>query len=214
MPPGADIGAATATALRPSGRSPVQTPDARRTLLFVGTSITAGLGLDPDSAYPAIIQRKLDSAQLNINVVNAGVSGETSAGARRRIDWLLRAPADFIVIETGANDGLRAQDIDSTRRNIRSILAEAHRRRPEAQLFLVQMRAPPNLGQSYTARFAAMFPMLAGEGGATLVPFLLDGVAGQTELNQADGIHPNEKGERIVADNVWRSLRPAVTAGR
>ncbi|GAC1695969.1 MAG: arylesterase [Gemmatimonadaceae bacterium] len=181
-------------------------------MLCVGTSLTAGLGLDPDSAFPAIIQRKLDAAGAAVDVVNAGVSGETSAGALRRIDWLLRRPADFIVIETGANDGLRAQDVDSTRRTIRAILSEARGRRPDATLFLAQMQAPPNLGARYTARFAAMFPELARESGAILVPFLLEGVAGRAELNQADGVHPNEEGERIVAENVWRVVGPIVLA--
>ena len=179
-------------------------------MLFVGTSLTAGLGLDPDSAYPAIIQRKLTAAGVAIDVVNAGVSGETSAGALRRIEWLLRAPADFILIETGANDGLRAQDVDSTRRTIRALLAEVRRRRPQATLFLAQMQAPRNLGTRYTSQFAAMFPALARESRAILVPFLLAGVAGHPELNQADGIHPNEKGERLVAENVWRVIQPFV----
>ncbi|GAC1477457.1 MAG: arylesterase [Gemmatimonadaceae bacterium] len=179
-------------------------------MLFVGTSLTAGLGLDPDSAFPALIQRKINLAGAGIDVVNAGVSGETSAGALRRVDWLLKAPADFIMIETGANDGLRAQDVDSTRRTIRAILAEVRRRRPQATVFLAEMHAPPNLGSRYTGSFAAMYPELARESGAILVPFLLQGVAGHPELNQADGIHPNEKGERIVAENVWRAIQPVV----
>ena len=184
----------------------------RRTLVFVGTSLTAGLGLDPDKAYPALIQQKADSAALALDVVNAGLSGETSAGALRRIDWLLSGPVDVLVLETGANDGLRGLNVDSTRANIRAILAKVKAARPNALLALVQMEAPPNLGDRYTAAFREMFPALAKEMGATLVPFLLDRVAGVEALNQDDGIHPNERGERIVADNVWRALAPLVNA--
>lgn len=183
-------------------------PSGRRTVLFVGTSLTAGLGLDPDLAYPALIQRKADSASLNIEVVNAGVSGETSAGALRRIDWLLRGPVDILVLETGANDGLRGLNVDSTRANIRAILAKVKAAKPDTKLAVVQMEAPPNLGDRYTVAFRGMFPAVAGEMGATLVPFLLDRVAGVASLNQDDGIHPNEKGERIVAENVWRAIKP------
>jgi acyl-CoA thioesterase-1 len=181
---------------------------ATRTVLFVGTSLTAGLGLDPEEAYPAIIGAKIDSAGLPYTVVNAGVSGETSAGALRRIDWLLRGPVDVLVLETGANDGLRALPVDSTRANIRAILDRVKSARPAARLALVQMEAPPNLGAEYTSSFRAMFPAVARETGATLIPFLLEGVAGEAGLNQSDGIHPNVRGERIVAENVWRALGP------
>lgn len=186
------------------------TEDARPTLLIVGTSLTAGLGLDPAQAYPALLQRMADSAGVAIRVVNAGLSGETSAGALRRIDWLLQKPADAIMIETGANDGLRGLDVDSTRENLRSILARARQARPDAPLFLAQMEAPPNLGPAYTTRFRAMYPEVAREFKATLIPFLLDGVAGVPSMNQRDGIHPNEEGSRIVAGNVWQTLAPAL----
>lgn len=177
-------------------------------MVFVGTSLTAGLGLDPDEAYPALIQGKADSASMDVDVVNAGVSGETSAGALRRIDWLLNGPVDVLVLETGANDGLRGLNVDSTRANIRAILAKVKAAKPGARLALVQMEAPPNLGDRYTAAFRGMFPAVATEMGATLVPFLLDRVAGVAELNQDDGIHPNRRGERIVAENVWKAVRP------
>lgn len=185
-------------------------PSGRRTIVFIGTSLTAGLGLDPDDAYPALIQKKADSARLDVDVVNAGVSGETSAGALRRIDWLLRGPADVVVIETGANDGLRGLNVDSTGANIRAILTKVKAVKPSARIALIQMEAPPNLGDRYTAAFRTMFPDLAREMGVTLVPFLLDRVAGVDALNQDDGIHPNEKGERIVAENVWRTVRPLI----
>jgi acyl-CoA thioesterase-1 len=183
----------------------------RRTVLFVGTSITAGLGLKPDDAYPALLARRADSLGMHFEFVNAGLSGETSAGALRRIDWLLRGPADVVLIETGANDGLRGLDVDSTRANIRAIVRKVKAARPTARILLAQMEAPPNLGPKYTVAFRAMFQEVASEEGVTLVPFLLSNVAGLVKLNQADGIHPNETGERLVADNVWRSLGPVLT---
>ena len=184
------------------------TLDGRRTILFLGTSLTAGLGLDPDSAYPQQIQRKIDASGLPYQIVNAGVSGETSAGLLRRLDWVLRRPADVVVVETGANDGLRGLPVAATRATIGEVLARIRTVRPDATLLLAQMEAPPNLGQEYTAAFRSMFPELAREHGATLLPFLLEGVAGNSRLNQNDGIHPNDAGERIVADNVWKALQP------
>jgi acyl-CoA thioesterase I len=176
--------------------------------LFVGTSITAGLGLEPDSAYPQLIDRKLDSLGLPFDAVNAGVSGETSAGLLRRIDWLLREPFDVVVVETGANDGLRGVPVATVRSNLQQIVDRIKSSRPDAAILLVQMEALPNLGENYTSEFRAMFPELARANRLTLLPFLLDGVAGHRELNQADGIHPNMEGERVVAENVWRALKP------
>ena len=202
----------TADAARAGGEGPSACGATRLRALLVGTSLTAGYGLDGDQAYPALLQRKADSAGYAVDVVNAGVSGETSAAALRRADWIFRGPADVILLETGANDGLRALDPSATRRNIGEILAKARAAHPTARLLLVQMEAPPNLGPGYTSRFHAMFPEIARESGATLVPFLLEGVAGRTELNQGDGIHPNVAGSRIVADNVWPSLERALAA--
>jgi len=182
----------------------------RKTVLFLGTSLTAGLGLEPDSAYPQQLQRKIDAAGLPYQTVNAGVSGETSAGLLRRLDWVLQRPAEVIVVETGANDGLRGQPVAGTQATIGQILDRIRRDRPEARLVLVQMEAPTNLGASYTTAFRAMFPALAREHGVTLLPFLLDGVAGRPALNQADGIHPNYAGERIVTETVWRGLEPVL----
>ena len=204
--------AAGAAAGAPAGAAAGATRPLR--VVFLGTSLTAGLGLDPDSAYPALVQRKADSAGIPITVVNAGVSGETSAGALRRIDWVLREPVDVLVVETGANDGLRALRVDSTRANVAALLARARAARPAARLVLVQMEAPPNLGPDYTGRFRAMFPELARASGATLVPFLLEGVAGVARLNQGDGIHPNEAGARRVAATVWGALRPVLDSAR
>ena len=181
---------------------------ARGTVLFLGTSLTAGLGLEPDSAYPQQIQQKIDAAALPYQTVNAGVSGETSAGLLRRLDWVLQNPAAVIVVETGANDGLRGQSVAATKETIAQVLMRIAKERPEARVVLVQMEAPTNLGAEYTRAFHAMFPSLATAHQVTLMPFLLDGVAGQVMLNQADGVHPNLDGERKVTENVWRSIGP------
>ncbi len=179
-------------------------------ILFLGTSLTAGLGLDPSEAYPALVQQKVDTAGLRYRVVNAGVSGETSAGALRRLDWLLRQPVAVLVVETGANDGLRGQDLDATRANIQAILDAARRGSPAPRLVLAAMEAPPNYGEAYRRRFRAIYPELARANGATLLPFLLDGVAGDPKLNQPDGIHPTADGHERIADNVWKALRPVL----
>jgi acyl-CoA thioesterase I len=178
------------------------------TVLFVGTSLTAGYGLPAEDAFPARIQQKIDSAGLPHRVVNAGVSGETSAGARRRAGWLLRQPFDVLVLETGANDMLRGADLDSTRANIDAIIREVREQRPDAAIILVGMMAPPNLGAEYSERFAALYPELAERHDLPLVPFLLDGVGGVPEMNLGDGIHPNAEGQRLVAENVWEVLEP------
>jgi acyl-CoA thioesterase-1 len=183
---------------------------ARKTVLFLGTSLTAGYGLEPDSGFPQQLQRKIDSAGLPYQTVNAGVSGETSAGLLRRLDWVLQRPAEVIVVETGANDGLRGQPVAGTQATIGQILERIRRDRPGARIVLAQMEAPTNLGATYTSAFRAMFPALAREHGATLLPFLLDGVAGRPTLNQQDGIHPNYAGERMVTENVWRGLEPVL----
>ena len=187
-----------------------QSPVARKTVLIVGTSLTAGLGLDPEEAYPALLRRKADSLGLHVEIVNAGLSGETSAGALRRMDWLLRGPADVVIIETGANDGLRGLDVDSTRANLRAIVGKVKAARPAARILLAQMEAPPNLGAKYTSAFHAMYQDVARETSTEVMPFLLAGVAGIASLNQPDGMHPNEKGEQIVADNVWAALEPVL----
>jgi acyl-CoA thioesterase-1 len=183
-------------------------------VLFIGTSLTAGLGLEPDSAYPQLILEKIESAHLPFDVVNAGLSGETTAGLLRRLDWLLRGNFDVALVESGANDGLRGTPVATVRENLREILSKIRTARPSARVMLVQMEAPPNMGQEYTTAFHALFGEVARETGATLVPFLLQGVAGDRSLNQADGIHPNQRGEHIVADNVWRSLEPVLRGGR
>jgi acyl-CoA thioesterase-1 len=183
-------------------------PDARHAILFFGTSLTAGLGLAPEEAYPALIQNKIDSAGLPFRAVNAGVSGETSAAGLRRIDWLLQQPVDVLVLELGANDALRGQDLTVAKANLQRIINRTRARYPRVRVVVAGMEAPPNLGRRYTREFRALFTGLARENHAALIPFLLDGVAGMPELNQADGIHPTAEGARIVADNVWRVLGP------
>jgi acyl-CoA thioesterase I len=182
----------------------------RGRVVFLGTSLTAGLGLDPGQAYPAVIQRKIDSAGLRFEAVNAGVSGETSAGARRRIDWMLRQPVSVLVIETGANDALRGLEVDSLRANIQFIVDEARKLSPPPAIVLVGMRAPPNLGFGYARRFREVYPELAEANDLPLVPFLLEGVAGVGSLNQADMIHPTAKGQQRMADGVWKVLEPVL----
>lgn len=190
----------------PADPAPPVPEGGRGRVVFVGTSLTAGLGLDPSQAYPALLQRKIDSAGLRFTAVNAGVSGETSAGARRRIDWLLREPAAVLVIETGANDGLRGLDVDSLQANIQAIIDRARRQTPPPRIVLVGMEAPPNYGLQYVRRFRAVYPELARRNRVALVPFLLEGVAGVDSLNQADMMHPTAAGQRRVAETVWPAL--------
>jgi acyl-CoA thioesterase-1 len=198
---------AETTAQPDAAETGVTTKSATQTILFLGTSLTAGYGVSPDQAYPALIQAKIDSAGLPYRVINAGVSGETSAGALRRTEWLLRQPFDVLVLETGANDMLRGADLDSTRANIQAIIERVEAARPNAKIVLAGMMAPPNLGNRYLTEFRSIYPELAEKNELPLIPFLLEGVGGEAELNLADGIHPNAAGQRRVAENVWEVLR-------
>jgi acyl-CoA thioesterase-1 len=178
-------------------------------VLVLGTSLTAGFGLpDPSLAYPALLQRKADSAGYKVLIHNAGVSGETSAGALRRVEWVLQEPVSVFVLETGANDGLRGQDPDSLRSNIEGILDRVLRQQPPPRILLIGMQAMPNLGQSYSRQFRSVYPEVANKYDVPLVPFLLQDVAGADSLNQADGVHPNAAGQRRIAEMVWRYLEP------
>lgn len=192
---------------KPAGGSPAPPPP-DPLILVVGTSLTAGLGLDPAEAYPALLQQKVDSAGYHYRVVNRGVSGETSAGARQRVEWLMRQPVAVLILETGANDGLRGLDPDSLRANIEAIVRRARAQRPPPAILLLGMEAPPNLGTEYTTRFRAAYREAATALDVPLVPFLLEGVGGIDSLNQADGIHPTSAGQRRVADLVWKALLP------
>ena len=202
-PPGAVAAGGVDTARTPTTGAPI--------VMFVGTSLTAGLGVEPDEAYPSLIRQKIDSAGLNYRVVNAGVSGETSAGALRRIDWLLREPVAVLVLETGANDGLRGQDPDSIRGTIQAIIDRVHAVQPATRILLVGMNAMPNLGREYVTRFQAIYPAVARANGLAIVPALLEGVGGVDSLNQPDGIHPTPAGHRRLAANVWQVLQPLLT---
>jgi acyl-CoA thioesterase-1 len=194
--------------------SQTSVPSATRpAVLFLGTSLTAGYGIDPQQAYPALIQQKIDSAGLDYRVINAGLSGETSAGALRRADWLFQQPISVLVLETGANDGLRGLPPDSLRANIQAILDRAQRLHPRPRIVLLGMRVPPNYGRAYSQQFESVYPQLAKAKGAVLVPFLLEGVGGVRALNQADGVHPTAEGQRRMAETVWRVLEPVLRQG-
>jgi acyl-CoA thioesterase-1 len=193
-----------------AGPPPPPPDGGRGRVVFLGTSLTAGLGLDPSEAYPALLQQKIDSAGLPFTAVNAGVSGETSAGALRRIDWILSQPAAVLVIETGANDGLRGLDPDTMEANIQAIIDRARRQSPPPRIVVVGMRALPNYGSTYARRFRDVYPELARRNRLALVPFLLEGVAGRESLNQPDMIHPTAAGQRRVAETVWPVLERAL----
>jgi acyl-CoA thioesterase-1 len=185
-------------------------PGEKPVVLFFGTSLTAGLGLEPDQAFPALIEKKAAAEGMPITAVNAGLSGETTAGAARRIDWVLRTPANLVVIEGGANDALRGLSPDAARSNLEQVIAAIRTKQPAAKIVLLQMEAPPNYGVPYTRSFHAIYPDIAKKESIPLAPFFLDGVAGVPRYNQADGVHPNVAGERLVADNVWKALKPVV----
>ena len=208
--PGATPDAATRGGGETSASSASRPSGGRKVVLFVGTSLTAAHGLDPDLGFPARIQEKIDSAGLPYEVVNAGVSGETSRDARARMRWLLAQPFDVLVLETGANDMLRGTSLRSLRENVQAIVDTVRQVRPGARIVLAGMIAPPNLGPEYGEEFRAIYPDIAREEELALVPFLLDGVGGQPEMNLGDGIHPNERGHRRVAENVWPVLEPVL----
>ncbi|MEG9328549.1 arylesterase [Salinimicrobium catena] len=179
-----------------------------KNILFFGDSLTAGMGLDPNEAFPAVIQEKLDSLGLNYIVINAGLSGETTASGKNRIDWVLNQEVDIFVLELGANDGLRGIPPRETRKNLQEIIKIVRKKNPDTRIILAGMQIPPNMGPEYTAEFRKIFPELAEENNVELIPFLLEDVAGNPELNQEDGIHPTEEGHQIVAENVWEVLKP------
>ena len=166
--------------------------------------------MNPDQAFPALIEEKARSEGIAIKAVNAGLSGETTAGAVRRIDWVLRTPADLVVIEAGANDALRGLSTTAAKANLEQLISAVRQRQPSARIALIQMEAPPNYGVSYTSSFRRIYSEVAAKEGLPLLPFLLAGVAGIPRLNQADGVHPNVTGEKIVADNIWKGLKPLV----
>jgi acyl-CoA thioesterase-1 len=179
----------------------------KQNILFFGTSLTAGLGLDPSEAYPALIQNRIDSLKLPYNVINAGLSGETSAAGKSRIDWLLKQEIDVFVLELGANDGLRGIAVTETTKNLQAIIDAVKAKYPDVKMVMAGMQVPPNMGSTYANDFKAIFPKLAVSNNMVLIPFLLDKVGGVPELNQPDGIHPTAEGDKILAENVWVKLK-------
>jgi acyl-CoA thioesterase-1 len=184
-----------------------QSTTALRTLLFFGNSLTAGYGIDPTEAFPALIQNRIDSLGLPYKVINGGVSGETSAGGNSRIDFVLRQPVDVFVLELGGNDGLRGIPVEETRKNLQSIIGKVKAKYPNCKLVLAGMQIPPNMGEKYASDFRDLYPGLAKENNMTLIPFLLQGVGGEAKLNLEDGIHPTPEGHKIVLENVWAELK-------
>ena len=185
-----------------------KTPGQKEISFFLGNSLTAGYGVDPSEAFPALIQAKLDSLKLPYQVTNAGLSGETSAGGNSRIDWVLHQPLYIFILELGGNDGLRGITLSETSKNLQLILDKVKLKYPSAKIILAGMQIPPNLGQKYTSEFRSLFQQLTARNKIYLIPFLLEGVGGVAALNQPDGIHPNVQGHKIVAENIWKVLKP------
>lgn len=197
---GEQQGKDTATTLVPT--------TATKIILFFGNSLTAGYGVEPTQAFPALIQHKIDSMKLPYKVINGGVSGETTAGGNQRIDFVLKQQSvDVFVLELGANDGLRGVPLTETRKNLQAIVDKVKAKYPKAKLVLAGMQIPPNMGPSYAADFKKIYPDLARKNNMTLIPFLLEGVGGEARLNQQDGIHPTAEGHLIVAENVWKAMK-------
>lgn len=183
----------------------------QKTILFFGDSITAGYGLSEEEAFPAIIKQKIDSLNLNYNVVNSGLSGETTAGGLRRIDWVLQQHVDIFVLELGGNDGLRGIDPENSKQNLQGIINKVSETYPNAEILLTGMEAPPNMGQTYTSRFRDIYTELSNTNSVEFMPFILEGVAGNSDLNQPDGIHPTAEGHRRVAEDLWEYLQPMLS---
>lgn len=200
-----------ATAAAPDARAQAPAGDGQPAVprvVFLGDSITAGYGLEREQAYPALLQQRADEAGLPVEMVNAGVSGDTTAGGLRRLDWVLGRGADVLVVALGGNDGLRGLQPDQTKANLLAIIEQARERVPEAKIVLAGMQMPANLGARYTEQFAAVFPAVARETDVVLLPFLLEGVGGVDDLNQDDQIHPNAEGQQVIAELVWQTLQP------
>lgn len=177
-------------------------------ILFVGDSITDGHGLTRDQAFPALIQAKIAEKKWPFEVVNAGVSGETSAGGRRRMAWLLKQPVDILILELGGNDGLRGIDPADTRTNLAAIIDGVKEKNPDATIILAGMQLPPNLSEAYLARFVPIYPELAREKNALLIEEFLAGVGGKPEMNLEDQIHPNPEGHKVLSETLWKKLEP------
>ncbi len=186
----------------------VSATERQLTLVVLGDSIAAGYGVDADEAFPSVLQQKIDGAHLPYRVVNAGVSGDTTAGGLRRISWVLKQPVDVLLIELGGNDGLRGIVPDETARNLQGIIDKARAQYPAVKIAVSGMQMPANMGPEYTRKYREVFEEAAKKNDATFIPFLLEGVGARADLNQADRIHPNPEGHKIVAENVWKVIRP------
>lgn len=183
---------------------------APRVILFLGDSITAGFGLDPEQAFPGLIEEKIEARRWPFRVINAGQSGDTSAGGLGRMDWLLKNRVEVLVLELGGNDGLRGLPVETTRKNLQAIIDKTREKYPQARVILAGMKVPPNMGRDYGKQFEAIYPELAKKNKAVLIPFILEGVGGVRELNLPDGIHPTAKGHEIIANTVWKYLEPVL----
>ncbi|MFT7231430.1 MAG: acyl-CoA thioesterase-1 [Cyclobacteriaceae bacterium] len=192
----------------------VSAPMKKAVLMFFGNSITAGYQLDPDDAFPALISDKMDTLDYDYLVINAGLSGETSAGGLSRIDWVLSTVPDVFVLELGANDGLRGLDLAESKINLQGIIDKVKLANKDVKIIIAGMEMPPNLGKTYTNSFRQIFRELATENNATLIPFILDGVGGNPELNLPDGIHPTAEGHMIIAKNIWEYVESALVLNR
>lgn len=185
-----------------------KTQNEKQTIVFFGDSITAGYGIATENAFPALIDQKLQSEGLNYTAVNAGLSGETSMGGLNRINWILRSKPAILMLELGGNDGLRGLSLEETEKNLKSIIDKVRAANADTKIILAGMQIPPNLGQDYTRQFKNLFPKVAEDKGVAFIPFLLENVGGDKNLNLSDGIHPNEEGHKIVAETVWEALKP------
>jgi acyl-CoA thioesterase-1 len=190
--------------------NPAPAPVVEKTLVVLGDSLSAGFGVDPAEAWPARIQEKIRAARLPWKLVNAGVSGDTSAGGLRRLDWILRRPLEALLIELGGNDGLRGLPLAATRTNLQAVIDRTRAKYPQVRIVIAGMKMPENLGEAYTRQFEGLYRDLAETNRVALIPFLLDGVGGRPELNLPDQIHPNAEGHRRVATNVWQVLQPVL----
>ncbi|MEO0508122.1 MAG: arylesterase [Bacteroidota bacterium] len=190
--------------------NPVEEVTSEKIILFFGDSLTAGYGLELEEAFPALVQKRLDSLDFKYTVINSGLSGETTSGGRNRLNWVLKQKVDIFVLELGANDGLRGIPLVETRKNLQAIINLVKQKNEDTQIVLAGMQIPPNMGPEYTTEFRKIFPELATENEIALIPFLLEGVAGIPTLNLEDGIHPNTEGHQIVLENVWAVLETVV----
>jgi acyl-CoA thioesterase-1 len=202
----------TAAKAGESSSTTVSAPLEPAALLVFGDSITDGYGLEREEAFPARLQERIAARGWPLQVVNGGLSGETTAAGLRRIGWLLKRRYDYVLLELGANDGLRGVALSETRKNLQAIIDQVKKAYPDVEFIIAGMRMPPNLGAQYTDEFAAIFPDLARKNGAALIPFLLEGVGGIPELNLRDGIHPTAAGHEILADNAWQVLEPLLAS--